>query len=280
MGILYIFSSQADSIKVPESIFPSQTFETKSFLNLSIFFRELSETPSKQTILHWRKALSPFKMDVLYLSQPLIKNKNTLFVFDMDSTLIKQEVIDEVAREAGVFREVSLITEEAMQGNLDFESSLRKRCQLLKGTSVNIFNEIFTKLELNLGVRELLGDPFFSVSRKVILSGGFIPILQKFSEKYGFSDFKANHLSEVNGYLTGELIGEIIDGTKKKKYLEFFKNEYGVEQVVAIGDGANDIDMINSTPWGFGFFPKEGLKKGITNWIEFTPLYGILSLFE
>lgn len=279
MGSIYILGSSPHLPTQVLNLFPSSHFAKTQYRDISTFSQEVSALSNKQ-VHDWRTSLSAFQLDILYLETPPQKNKKTLFVFDMDSTLIKQEVIDELARRAGVFGEVSRITEEAMQGNLDFETSLRRRCSLLRGISEEIFNELYPFLELNQGVMEFFEDSFFQASKKVVLSGGFSPILKSFTRDYKFSDYRANTLVVRDGLLTGELDGEIIDSRKKKEYLHYFSELYEIEQVFAIGDGANDTGMINSTPFGFGFKPKEGLKRGITNWIEYTPLYGILSIFD
>lgn len=279
MGKIY-FLGRNPSLPGKISTHLSKEEKIQKTREVSILSYSSAHNFSQETISEWREILVPLETDVLFFSEPPQKNKHTLFAFDMDSTLIKQEIIDEIARRAGVYEQVSKITEEAMQGNLDFETSLRRRCQLLRGAGVGIFREVYSGIELNHGVGEFLEDMKILNAKKIVLSGGFVQILSWFTSEYEFDDFRANILIEKDGFLTGEVSGEIIDSNKKKEYLNYFKGLYGVEQVIAIGDGANDHKMLNSAHYGIGFKPKRGLKKEIQNWIEFSPLYAILAIME
>lgn len=229
-----------------------------------------------------RAKLAPLQMDVLFIPDFLDPTKPALFVFDMDSTLIKQEVIDEIARENGVYEEVALVTKEAMQGNLSFDEALRKRCALLEGISTECYDAIFQKLELNEGV-EFFFDTIQSFSAKVaVLSGGFVPILEKFAQKYKVDEFRANILEEKSGRLTGQVLGEIVNSEKKAFHLNAIAQKNGIpkSQIVAVGDGANDAKMILSAGIGIGFHAKEGLKNQITNWVDYFGMETLFFCFE
>lgn len=220
--------------------------------------------------------------DAIFVKKLLEPNQESLFVFDMDSTLIQEEVIDEIAKECGVYESVSRITEEAMQGLWNFEESLRKRCSLLNGVEETVFDKIYNKLTLNVGVKIFLDNIRKYPVKLAVLSGGFIPILEKFAKEYEIHQFRANVLEIKNGKLTGNLIGEIIDGEKKQKYLLEIASSYNIptSQVVAVGDGANDKKMLEVAGIGIGFHAKMGLKKQILNYIDSFGLEVLLGLFK
>lgn len=239
---------------------------------------ELSSEEIKRILENWRSVSS----DAIFIKQLINPQKESLFVFDMDSTLIQQEVIDEIAREFGVYEEVAKITEEAMQGLWNFEESLRKRCSFLKGADQEIFERVYQKLTLNVGVKEFLEAIKDYPTKIAVLSGGFIPILQRFVNDYKIDEFRANLLEIQNGKLTGNVVGEIIDAEKKEKYLIEISKKYNIPftQVVAVGDGANDWKMIERAGIGIGFHAKLGLKKRILNYIDNFGLEALLGLFN
>ena len=227
-----------------------------------------------------RETFREKKIDLIRI--PKLLEKPKLFVFDMDSTLIHQEVIDELARAHGVYEEVAKITAEAMNGGLDFAAALQKRVAALKGLEIETFQKVYRSLTLQSGVLELFQFLKKHETKIIVLSGGFSPILEMFQKEYGITEFKANHLKNVKGIFTGEIEGEIIDSIAKKKYTLEFASQFKIpiEEVVVVGDGANDSLMIKTTPFGFGFHAKEGLKKQITNWFDFSPMNVLESLFE
>jgi phosphoserine phosphatase len=236
----------------------------------------------KEYIINLREQLTEYSIDFLYLPNLLSLEKKSLFVFDMDSTLIQEEIIDEIARFRNVYNEVANITEEAMQGKLDFKESLMKRCALLNGTHISVFESIYKNINLNPGVKNFINfckknDIFF-----IVLSGGFSPILEMFKNEYCITDFRANSLEIKDNLLTGNLIGEIVDKVKKKEYLLFFKNIYSIDplQVIAIGDGSNDLLMLQEATIGIGYNPKVGLKKDLLNWVRFVPMDFLCFLYE
>jgi phosphoserine phosphatase len=199
----------------------------------------------------------------------------------MDSTLIQQEVIDEIAKENGVYEEVSKVTLEAMEGKLNFDEALKKRCELLKGISTETFERVYSRLQLNLGVEFFLKNRKNYLIKVAVLSGGFEPILQRFQREYRIEFFKANLLEEENQILTGKVLGEIINAEKKEKYLLEIaqKERIPLSQVVAIGDGSNDSLMLNRAGIGIGFHAKDGLKRKIQNWIEYFGMEILFFLF-
>jgi len=195
---------------------------------------------------------------------------------------MKEEVIDELARKHGVFDEVSQVTKQAMEGGMAFDEALRLRVKHLKGLSRQSFEEVYKLLHLNPGMDVVLRELPFHNSIISILSGGFTPVIEMFASKYSINFYKANDLEEANGCFTGEILGEIINKEKKAFYLNQIKNEKKLSQnqVVAVGDGANDGLMLNSADIGIGFHAKQALKDQVSNWIDFCEMSVLLFLFR
>ncbi|MDV6235021.1 phosphoserine phosphatase SerB [Leptospira ellisii] len=237
---------------------------------------------SREELISCRSELAEVGSDLLQVERPLDSGRKSLFAFDMDSTLIRQEVIDELARLAGVYEEVASVTREAMEGGLEFQDALYKRCAYLKGLPVSVFAELYPRLEPNKGVVELL----LGLSRRnvntAVFSGGFTDILELFKKDHPIGEIRANVLERKNGILTGTVTGEIVDKNKKLSYLREIRDREGIDrlQTVAVGDGANDALMLNEAGIGVGFHAKEGLKKLVLNWVDFAPMDALLLLFS
>ncbi|WP_078123633.1 phosphoserine phosphatase SerB [Leptospira alexanderi] len=243
---------------------------------------KISRNLDLQELIELRTMFAKRNSDLLQIDCFLDPKKKSFFVFDMDSTLIQQEVIDELAKLAGVYEEVASVTKEAMEGNLDFHKALKKRCVYLKGLSSSIFAELYLKLKLNVGVENLLRGLKEKSSKTAVFSGGFTDILEMFQKQYGIDEIRANVLERQNGQLSGNVVGDIVDKNKKFEYLKTIRDREGISrsQVVAVGDGANDALMLNEAGIGIGFHAKEGLKKLIANWVDFAPLDALLFLFS
>ena len=205
-----------------------------------------------------------------------------LCVMDVDGTLILEEVIDLLGREAGCEEEISLITSRAMRGELDFESSLRKRVSLLEGLPVSVFDKVFKSIHLSPNAQE-----FISILQKNgilvgLVSGGFTPIVERLAKSLGIAYFSANQLEVKDGLLTGELVGQIISPEVKKDTLEQWRKELQLprERTVAIGDGANDLLMLKSAGLGIAFCAKAVLKKEIPNHVDKRDLLEVLPLID
>lgn len=205
-----------------------------------------------------------------------------LCVMDVDGTLILEEVIDLLGREAGREEEISLITSRAMRGELNFESSLRKRVSLLEGLPVSVFDKVFKSIHLSPNAQE-----FISILQKNgilvgLVSGGFTPIVERLAKSLGIAYFSANQLEVKDGLLTGELVGQIISPEVKKDTLEQWRKELQLprERTVAIGDGANDLLMLMSAGLGIAFCGKEVLKKEIPNHVDKRDFLEILPLID
>ena len=169
-----------------------------------------------------------------------------LVQLDVDSTFIKQEAIELLAAKAGVLDQVSAITESAMRGELDFEQSLRTRVGLLKGLSESAITAVQNEIRLTNGAHDLVNTLHAKGHSVALVSGGFINIIKPLIESLSIKHYKANTLEIVGGVLTGELVGPIIDRAAKGAALLEFAKVSGVEikNTVAIGDGANDLDMM------------------------------------
>ena len=207
-----------------------------------------------------------------------------LCVMDVDGTLILEEVIDLLGREAGCEEEISQLTSQAMRGELDFESSLRKRVSLLEDLSISVFDKVFNSIHLSPNAQE-----FISILQKKgilvgLVSGGFTPIVERLAKSLGIAYFSANQLEVKDGLLTGKLVGQIITPEVKKEILEQWRKELQLprDRTVAIGDGANDLLMLKSAGLGIAFCAKEVLKKEIQyhvdkrDFLEVLPLIGFL----
>jgi phosphoserine phosphatase len=190
------------------------------------------------------------------------KNKRLVF-FDMDSTLIDMEIIDEMARRAGVLKEVSRITEKAMRGDLDFEEALIQRVALLKGLKVEELEKIRNEIILSEGADELVTTLKRLGFKLGLVSGGFHYFADFLKERLGLDFAFANQLEVKNGTLTGRVLGEIVDNTFKAKIVNMVSSEQGVllDQTVAIGDGANDILMLGQAGLGIAYNAKGKLER-------------------
>jgi phosphoserine phosphatase len=190
------------------------------------------------------------------------KNKRLLF-FDMDSTLIDMEIIDEMAHRAGVFKEVSRITEKARRGDLDFEEALLQRVALLKGLKVKELEKIRNEMRLSEGAEELVMTLKKVGYKLVLVSGGFHYFADFLKEKLGLDRAFANQLEIKNSSLTGRVLGKIVDNAYKAKIVNLVASEEGVflDQTVAIGDGANDMLMLGQAGLGIAYNAKKSLER-------------------
>ena len=205
-----------------------------------------------------------------------------LCVMDVDGTLILEEVIDLLGREAGREEEISQITSRAMRGEIDFESSLRKRVSLLEGLPISVFDKVFNSIHLSQNAQE-----FISILQKNgilvgLVSGGFTPIVDRLAKSLGIAYFYANQLEVKDGLLTGKLVGQIISPQIKKETLEQWREELKLskDRTIAIGDGANDLLMLKSAGIGIAFCAKEVLKKEIQYHVDKRDFLEVLPFIE
>ena len=224
------------------------------------------------------KLSTELEMDISFQEDSMYRRMRRLICFDMDSTLIETEVIDELAIRAGVGDQVKAITEAAMRGEIDFCESFRQRCALLKGLDVSVMQEIAENLPITEGV-----DRLMRVLKKVgfkiaILSGGFTYFGNFLKQKYNIDYVYANELEIENGKLTGNHVGDIVDGKRKAELLRLIAQVENVDirQTVAVGDGANDLPMISIAGLGIAFHAKPKVKATAKQSISTIGLDGIL----
>jgi len=201
--------------------------------------------------------------DIAVEQTGLARRSKRLIVLDVDSTLVRGEVIDELAARAGRAAEVARITAAAMNGELDFEESLRARVAVLAGLSVSVLDEVREHLVLTPGARTLIRTLQRLGFRCGIVSGGFTQITDPLAAELGLDFAAANTLEVADGRLTGGLVGEVVDRAGKARALARFAGEHGIplEQTVAVGDGANDLDMLNAAGLGIAFNAKPMVRE-------------------
>jgi phosphoserine phosphatase len=205
------------------------------------------------------------------------KSKRVVF-FDMDRTLIDMEVIDEMARLAGVHDEVARVTEKAMRGDIDFEDSLRQRTALMKGLTLGQLAEVRDSIEISAGARELVATLKRLGYTLGVVSGGFTYFAEHLQKEFGLDFAFANELETKDGKLTGRLKGEIIDDAMKAKLVNRVSREMGVllDQTVAIGDGSNDRLMLGQAGLGIAYNAHKGLRRSASMSLGRTRLMNIL----
>lgn len=203
-------------------------------------------------------------------------------MLDVDGTLIEEEVIDILGSKANCEQEVSQLTRRAMSGELDFESSLKKRVSLLKGISVDVFDQVYKELHLSKNAQQFISILQENKIAVGIISGGFVPIVERLANSLGIHLFAANQLEINNGRLTGRLIGQVITREVKEEIFLQWASELGIplDRTIAVGDGANDLKMLKKAGIGVAFCAKDILKKEIKLYIDERDLVEILDLID
>lgn len=227
------------------------------------------------------KTASDLDVDIAFQEDNIYRRNRRLVVFDMDSTLIEAEVIDELAKEAGVGEQVSEITEAAMRGEIDFNESFKRRMALLKGLDTTVLDQIAARLPMTEGAEELVSNLKALGFKTAILSGGFNYFASHLQKKLGFDYVYANELDiDENGKVTGEVKGTIVNGERKAELLREIAAKEGVslEQTIAVGDGANDLPMLSIAGLGIAFRAKPLVRESAKQAISTLGLDGILYL--
>lgn len=219
-------------------------------------------------------------VDIAFQRESLFRRNRRLFAFDMDSTLIEGEVIDELAKMAGVADQVVKITESAMRGEIEFQESFRRRVALLKGLPESRVRELMGRIPLAEGAERLISTLKTLGYKTAILSGGFTFFARHLQQRFGIDYVYANNLEFADGQVTGEVTGRIVDGARKAALLKEIAAEerISLEQVIAVGDGANDLPMLKLAGMGIAFRAKPLVRQNAGHSLTQLGLDGLLYL--
>jgi len=217
-------------------------------------------------------------VDIAFQEDDVYRRNRRIVCFDMDSTLIQTEVIDELAEAAGVRDEVSAITESAMRGEIDFDESLRRRLHAVAGLDESRLGSIAENLPITPGAERLMSTLHHLGFTTAIISGGFTYFGHHLQRRLGMDYVFANELEIENGKLTGNVIGPIVNGDRKAELLRQLADQEGVNlhQVIAVGDGANDLAMLNAAGLGIAFHAKPVVKESAGHAISHAGLDAVL----
>lgn len=221
--------------------------------------------------------LNPHRIDYFFIHNSKQRTKK-LLIADMDNTVVIGETLDELADQCGLKSEVAELTERAMHGEMDFPTSLRARVKMLKGLEESKLDVTLAKVNIMPGADKLIRVMSDNGAICVLVSGGFTSFTEPIAKRLGFHHDHGNMFEIVDGRLTGNVIGEIVDHHCKLRYLEQYKASLQVSysEIVAVGDGANDLAMIAAAGMGVGYHPKPLLKEKAANSILYGDLTALL----
>lgn len=244
------------------------------------FLMDFAECDVERCKEELKKECEKLGLDVVIQGLDASRKEKKLIVFDMDMTIVDFEIINRLASFVGVDEEVKAITERAMSGEMDFEQSLRQRVRLLKGTPISTLKAIAENLQLTPGSEELIHHLRQMGYKIALISGGFTYFTDVLKERLGFDYAFANHLEIEDGVLTGEILGEVIDAQAKGRIINSLAEleKISPDNIVAVGDGANDCLMIQNAGLGVAFNAKEVLKKVSDGSISRENLLGLLNV--
>lgn len=256
---------------------PSDSRRAKACVEFSVRGQPQDVTAMRGQFLRLAQQLG---VDIAFQKDNAYRRNRRVVCFDMDSTLIEHEVIDELAKAAGVGEQVAAITERAMNGELDFTQSFKARVALLKGLDASVLEGIAASLQMSEGAEYLMHTLKALGYKTAILSGGFTYFGHYLQRRLGIDYVHANELEIVDGKVTGNVVGQVVDGARKASLLREIAAKEGVnlEQVIAVGDGANDLPMLSIAGLGIAFRAKPLVKQNAKQAISTLGLDGILYL--
>ena len=280
-GVTNIALEQNLNIDKIERLSGRVSLEEKESAKACVEFFVSGEIKDKSAVRQqFLELASTVGADIAFQEDNLFRRTRRLVCFDMDSTLIEAEVIDELAKAAGVGDKVIEITERAMRGELDFTESFAQRLALLKGLDEGVLQQVAESLPLTEGVERLISTLKRYGFKTAILSGGFNYFGEHLRDKLGFDYVYANELEIENGKVTGRVVGKVVDGQRKAELLHEIAKKEGIElqQVIAVGDGANDLPMLSKAGLGIAFRAKPIVKQEADHALSTLGLDGILYL--
>lgn len=229
----------------------------------------LPARPPREIIRRWRAACAGPRAD-LFLTQEATRRKK-LVLADMDSTIIKEETLDELAAYAGIKDQIAAITARAMNGELDFHAALRERVALLQGLDEGALGETLARMEMNKGAAEFIASMRRAGATCVLVSGGFTFFTGAVAKMAGFHSHHGNTLLIENGKLTGGVGEPILDKDSKLAYLKEYAGKLGISlaETLTIGDGANDLPMLKAAGLGIGYYPKAAVADEVDSVIQY-----------
>jgi len=261
-----------------------------SFIDNEVYFRKKScddlvywEVYADKDLLDiWiTKNINESNFDFILWPNNYFKSPK-LLVFDMDSTFIQIEVIDELARRHGVGDSVSKVTEAAMRGELDFSESLVSRVACLRGLASSTIGDIASNLPLSVGVKKLVEQSKKSDVKTAIVSGGFTPFVQHLKNTMDLFEVKANDLEIVDGRLSGKVLGDIVDAKAKADFVNYLKAQLNIQEneILTIGDGANDLLMMQESGFNLAYRAKPAVQEQANGRMNFTYLNHLIGVFD
>jgi phosphoserine phosphatase len=289
----YLLISNTNENKISNNYLDIVSKHIKNSANEKIAYKELSfrkayqwELPSNKYDIKLKKIMTDFQsnhgIDCNFIIETS-KRKKKLLLADMDSTIIKEESLDELAKQIGKEKEVSLITNEAMNGRLDFKKALKKRVAILKGNTTDILETIKKNVNINDGAKELVKTMNENGSITVLVSGGFTFLTEHLKDTLNFTYSHANTLQIIKREtrkfeITGKVEEPILDKNAKLQYLNNYVKKYNLihDDTICVGDGANDIEMIKHAGIGVSFYGKTALNNAADIHFNNTNLLGLL----
>lgn len=277
--VVFDYGMNIDAIKRLTGRMPLEGVEVnaaKSCIEISV--RGVLDEITRQNFQNDLMSLPEQGLDISFQSDDIYRRSRRLICFDMDSTLVGTECIDELAERAGVGEEVKAITASAMRGEIDFTESFTRRVALLKGLDESVMEDIARNLPYNEGLERMMKILKMVGYKTAILSGGFTYFCKYLQQRFGFDYVYANELEIADGKLTGRYVGEIIDGKRKAELLRLLcqVEHINLAQAVAVGDGANDLPMLSIAGLGIAYHAKPKVRENARQSITSTGLDGVL----